>query len=223
MALCIHAVSGEERDAPASLPTDCIGASVEPKINSAPLSETLMDALDRIAFGTVVLNGRGDVVSVNAEGLRLLEQKMGRCGAGNEAEWLRRATRRLFTSATPWLPDETEAWVTVPCSSDRPLALYRVALPGRDGDSGNIFMFLVDFAVIPQPNPATLRRIFGLTAAEARLAVQIGRGETLNKIARENNVCVATLRSQLAAIFGKTRTRRQTELAMLLARIAVLP
>jgi DNA-binding CsgD family transcriptional regulator len=223
MALCIRTTQGKEGKAPEKLPIDRARALVEPKINSVPLNQTLLGALDRIGFGAVVLNKCGDVVSINAEGHRLLEQKMGRFGAGNEAEWLRRATRRLYTSATPWLPEETEAWVTVPCSNDRPLAMYRVVLSGVGGESGNIMMILVDFALIPQPNPATLRRIFGLTSAEARLAVKIGRGETLNKIARENNVCVATLRSQLAAIFGKTRTRRQTELAMLLARVAVLP
>ena len=45
----------------------------------------------------------------------------------------------------------------------------------------------------------------------------------LSKIAKDHRVCVATVRSQLASVFAKTNTRRQTELAMLLARIAILP
>ena len=64
---------------------------------------------------------------------------------------------------------------------------------------------------------------FGLTAAEAKVAVQIGRGDMLADIAGEHGVSVATVRSQLASVFAKTQTRRQTELAMLLARIAILP
>jgi DNA-binding CsgD family transcriptional regulator len=191
--------------------------------NCAPLGETIYGALGRVGFGALVLNERGDVISISAEGRRLLEQKMGCHAAVSETEWLRQATRRLFARTTPWLPDQVEAWVIIPCESDRPLALYRVASSDGDGRSGNVIFLIVDLEVVPQPNPETLRRIFGLTPAEARLAAKIGRGETLNKIARENGVCIATLRSQLAAIFGKTRTCRQTELAMLLARIAILP
>jgi DNA-binding CsgD family transcriptional regulator len=183
---------------------------------------TLLDALDRVGYGGLVLDGRGDVISVNANGRRLLEQKLGR-GAGSDADWLRRAARRLQDGITPWFPHNKEVWATIPCAGDRPLALHRIPLDAASGEDAHVVMILADFGAVPQPNPATLRRIFGLTGAEAKLAVQIGRGDTLASIARENNVRVATVRSQLAAVFGKTQTRRQTELAMLLARMAILP
>jgi DNA-binding CsgD family transcriptional regulator len=65
--------------------------------------------------------------------------------------------------------------------------------------------------------------MFGLTPAEERLAVQITRGDTPADIARETGVSIATVRSQLAAVFAKTQTGRQAELVALLARVAILP
>ena len=145
-----------------------------------------------------------------------------------EADWLYQAARRLQNRATPWFPRDAEGWATVSTggdsgSSERPLAMYRIPLAEVEGGVQNILLILADFGVAPQVNPATLRRIFGLTAAEARVAAQVGQGDMSAEIARGQHVCVATVRSQLSSVFAKTRTRRQTELAMLLARVAILP
>jgi DNA-binding CsgD family transcriptional regulator len=71
-------------------------------------------------------------------------------------------------------------------------------------------------------NPAetALQRAFGLTPAEARLAAQIATGRTLPEIALTERTARETLRSRLKAIFDKTGTGRQTELALLLSRFA---
>lgn len=64
-----------------------------------------------------------------------------------------------------------------------------------------------------------LRSAFGLTQAEARIAISIMKGEDLETIARHRAVMVATIRSQLKSIFAKTRTHRQAELAAFVGRI----
>ena len=61
-----------------------------------------------------------------------------------------------------------------------------------------------------------LRTLFGLTPAEARLAVRLARGDALDSIAAELDISYATARTQLAVIFRKTGTRRQGELVKLL-------
>ena len=66
----------------------------------------------------------------------------------------------------------------------------------------------------------SLREILELTVAEARLAQRLARGKTLEEAAVSLNVKVNTARSQLAAIFQKTGTRRQAKLVALLSRIA---
>jgi DNA-binding CsgD family transcriptional regulator len=69
------------------------------------------------------------------------------------------------------------------------------------------------------PEVARLRAEFGLTKAEARLALRIAEGSSLASAAKDFNVKLTTIRSQLQQVFAKTGTSRQTELvAMLLSR-----
>lgn len=66
---------------------------------------------------------------------------------------------------------------------------------------------------------ATLRSIFGLTPAEARLAAALSRGKSLGQAAHDFGVGSVTMRSHLKSIFAKTGTGRQAELVAVLARI----
>ena len=187
------------------------------------LGKTMLDALERVAFGGMVLDAHGNVLEINASARNLLRQRMGAASTKSDADWLKHAATKLLNRAAPWFPRNTDAWVMISSDTDRPLALHRIPLVTSDGHSEYVVMILADLGAAPQPNPATLRRIFGLTAAEAKLAIQIVQGETPAAIARDHRVSVATIRSQLASIFGKTQTRRQSELAMLLTRAAILP
>jgi len=69
------------------------------------------------------------------------------------------------------------------------------------------------------PHPRILGVLFGLSRAEARLALRLLAGQTPQECAREAGVGVATVRSQLHSMFAKTGARRQAELVALLARI----
>ena len=73
-----------------------------------------------------------------------------------------------------------------------------------------------DLAALPAV--AQLRAEFGLTKAEARLALRLAGGSSLASAAHAFNVKLTTIRSQLQQVFAKTGTSRQTELvAMLLS------
>jgi DNA-binding CsgD family transcriptional regulator/PAS domain-containing protein len=74
-------------------------------------------------------------------------------------------------------------------------------------------------AVDAAPVATILEQAFGLTPAEARLASQIAAGRTLAEIARQQGIGRETVRSQLKAVFEKTGTARQAELALLLAKL----
>ena len=84
-------------------------------------------------------------------------------------------------------------------------------------------LILVDLEETPEPKPSALQKMFGLTGAEADLAIRIARGETPADIAKLQDVSISTVRSQLASLFTKTNTKRQAELVSLLARVAILP
>ena len=66
---------------------------------------------------------------------------------------------------------------------------------------------------------ASLRAMFSLTAAEARVAAQVARGLPLRKIAVELGVSYHTVRAHLRQCFAKTGARRQSALAALVHSI----
>jgi DNA-binding CsgD family transcriptional regulator len=71
----------------------------------------------------------------------------------------------------------------------------------------------------PPGNDRDLIEMFGLTPAEARLATEIAAGKRLDNLAQEHGVRMPTLRTQIRAIYGKTGTSRQAELAHLVSSL----
>jgi DNA-binding CsgD family transcriptional regulator len=61
-----------------------------------------------------------------------------------------------------------------------------------------------------------LRAAFGLSKAEARLALHLAAGASLASMAQAFDVKLTTVRSQLQQVFSKTGTSRQAELVALL-------
>jgi DNA-binding CsgD family transcriptional regulator len=64
-----------------------------------------------------------------------------------------------------------------------------------------------------------LSEVFSLTPAEAKVASMIAAGSSPDEIADELELSRETVRNQLKAIFSKTGTHRQNELAALVSRI----
>lgn len=64
-----------------------------------------------------------------------------------------------------------------------------------------------------------LMELFGLTAAEARLARALGAGASLEEYAQANDLRPSTVKSQLRAVFAKTGSERQAALVRLVTAI----
>jgi DNA-binding CsgD family transcriptional regulator len=75
---------------------------------------------------------------------------------------------------------------------------------------------------LPMPSEASLRSLFDLTPAEARLAQRLACGDSVEEVAKILHIKMTTARTQLAAIFAKTDTRRQAKLVAILCRVAHL-
>jgi DNA-binding CsgD family transcriptional regulator len=105
----------------------------------------------------------------------------------------------------------------------RPLVAQVVPMAGRAHDVPHPVAAIVtvtDLAAASSGPPEhVLQQAFGLTPAEARLAKQIAAGKTLADISQQCGGARGTLRTQLKSIFDKTGTGRQTELALLLAKM----
>jgi DNA-binding CsgD family transcriptional regulator len=114
--------------------------------------------------------------------------------------------------STSWLATSTKEGIT---------SLVNQIVNARS--DGMSTVILLDLDAHPEPTPRTLQRLFGFTAAETQLAIELARGRNLLDVARSRRLSRTTIRSHLAALFVKTQTRRQVELVALLGRVAVLP
>jgi len=71
------------------------------------------------------------------------------------------------------------------------------------------------------PNPAILVELYSLTHAEARLAVALSEGQTVQDVAASFNIKVSTVRSHLRTVFAKTGTCRQSDLVRLVLTLGI--
>jgi DNA-binding CsgD family transcriptional regulator len=69
------------------------------------------------------------------------------------------------------------------------------------------------------PDRALLADAFGLTQAEACLAIDLLSGRSVGDVATCSGRSVATVRTHLASILAKTETTRQSDLVRLLMRL----
>ncbi len=70
---------------------------------------------------------------------------------------------------------------------------------------------------------SSMRQLFRLSTAETAIATALVSGADVEHVAEMRNARITTVRTQVAAMLLKTRTRRQGELVALLSRICTLP
>lgn len=109
--------------------------------------------------------------------------------------------------------------------------LSRVFLKTRTRKQSELASLIARIEILPHaPTPAQvlstqnveheLQRQYGLTSAEASVAVQVGRGASPKEVAGRMHKSLNTVRFQLRRTFAKTRTSGQTELALLITRLS---
>jgi DNA-binding CsgD family transcriptional regulator len=68
--------------------------------------------------------------------------------------------------------------------------------------------------------PSRLARLYGLTAAETEIAIDLACGRSLEEISWARGTAVTTVRTQIKILLAKTNTRRQAELSALVNRLS---
>jgi DNA-binding CsgD family transcriptional regulator/PAS domain-containing protein len=189
----------------------------------------MADAMGATGQPAALLGRDGRIVHMNARFELLLGDglsvRAGRLSAAQpEAE---RALAAAIDQAVRYDGTMREPFTAVVLprrGSLRPLVAHVVPVVGLGHDILHLMAAIVtltDLEVADAPPAAALlEQAFGLTPAEARLAAKLAAGATLPAISRSEKVSRETLRSRLKAIFDKTGTSRQAELALLLSRIA---
>ena len=133
-----------------------------------------------------------------------IERHLGRPNSAERRMRLSGIRQRLQTEGSP---------VVIKEIGEPPLIAYLA------GDAREDF-YIADLSALPAPTIDVLNAVFGLSAAEARLAQLLTRGESVESAAQLLEIKPTTARSQLAAVFEKTGTRRQAKLVALLSRLA---
>jgi DNA-binding CsgD family transcriptional regulator/PAS domain-containing protein len=195
----------------------------------------LEDALDCVSSALVLLDGKGRCILANRAARAILDQRSGLSlersllaarGAGESAR-LREAIAVAIATGEGKCTRAAGA-VTVSRPGRRPLhvvvAPFRSEGPSLGHSLGGAMprrtaaiVFLHDPEEKASLPSETLRLLFGLTPAEARLALAMLDGRSLAEAADLHRVGRETVRSQMKSVFQKTGTRRQAELVRLLA------
>jgi DNA-binding CsgD family transcriptional regulator len=77
--------------------------------------------------------------------------------------------------------------------------------------AGSAIVFVADPDALPTTSVEQLRRFYGLTPAEATVAVAVLQGKGVKAIADGLGISVPTARTHLHRVFEKTGTQRQAE------------
>jgi DNA-binding CsgD family transcriptional regulator len=190
-----------------------------------PLGKPLLDVLERMGMGGLVLDGAGQVSQLNGPAKRLLRERDG-ASARREADpdWGHALASVLCSRSRINVSKQEEAWDLLGDRSDPSGPVVMHSIPIRDPAAyARVVVILVELNAAFQPAPEALQKIFGLTPTESRIAVEMAKGKSLEEIATATQVALGTVRKQLASIYAKTGTHRQAQLVALLARISVLP
>jgi DNA-binding CsgD family transcriptional regulator len=188
------------------------------------LGKPLLDTLDRICCGGVVLDASGHALQINRTAENILKELSIR---GRTAQLSRQQVSdiisRLLLSKARTFTLSKHVWSSVQRNGKRDLLFHTVKLEEGSEKGHDRVLILVDLDLSPILNPVAVKEALDLTAAEGEIAKELATGKPLAQIADARGISIATGRTQLASIFAKTRTRRQAELVALLTRISILP
>ncbi len=179
----------------------------------------LLDLLESVGCGVVILDGTEKITAINSVAQQLLQCDIRLTDAGSH-DRISGLVNRLLKEISASSPESEKSWASLPRHSGRPIVIFAF---DTDETSRSRALILIDLSVSLVPSPTVLRQMFKLTNAEINLALAIASGFGPCEFASRTQVSRATARSQLASVFAKTNTRRQVQLAALLARISLLP
>ena len=128
---------------------------------------------------------------------------------------------RLIGAAASRADSDPGGTVAIPRGIAPPLTATVTPLPrgvgGVFADARLALVCLTGCGIAPLDIAARLRTVFGLTAAEARVAVELLDGQSPREVAAKLGVSFHTVRNQLQSLYNKTTTSRQSALVLSLA------
>src|SRR5579862_334414 len=182
-------------------------------------------ALERLSYGIMILDERLRIAFANGFARQALSdcvelaagrtQLRARAPAGRVLDGM---LQQALRGAVP------ASMMRLMRSDGRALYLWCIGLPPSSplapAQHPGVLLVLRDPQRRPDVAVEDLQTLYGLTPAEARLALAIGRGARLDAFAAERHVRLSTVRTQLLSVLAKMGLHRQADLARALASLA---
>jgi DNA-binding CsgD family transcriptional regulator/PAS domain-containing protein len=189
--------------------------------------DALVGALDCLAFGVVLLDFSGKVVTMNrsaaeiAQRSRTLAIKEWGIQAANreENERLRAAIHRATVGRlTPNAVAEIIPIAKSPATTPLSIGVLplNVAMSFDRPNAVAAAVIIADPDAVSEMIEEPLLALYGLTRVEARLAMRIAQGDELKDVAMELRISIHTARKYLKQIFAKMSVGRQSEMVRVL-------
>lgn len=188
-----------------------------------------LDGLDGLRIGVVMLDKAGLVMMANRSAEAMLAANDGlslsnrRLAARNKAD---AAALEALIGGTATEVRRIDQGGTIAVrrpSGARPFIVTIV--PAQEGSPAHRFgaslLFIKDPDDAPLPDTSQLRRLFGLSPAEAKLCAALAAGTTMQEFADAAGITANTAKTHLRGAFAKTETSRQADLIRLI--LASLP
>jgi len=182
---------------------------------------TALAGLDRLGFAAFILDANGAVREMNERANKLL------CGdpcvhMGNaRLRFSDAALNTTFEAAlhgATWHPPRSSLFRLRGAHNELHEVTVSPLYPAEGAPANTAGLAL---AVVARSRPDAdhvarrVRRLYGLTDAEARVAAALALGETVCQIAVAYGVRISTVRAQVRSIFEKTGVHRQSDLVRL--------
>jgi DNA-binding CsgD family transcriptional regulator len=187
--------------------------------------------LDRLAAGIILLDRRAQVIYTNAAARAHTRE-------GGELR-IRRANvfthsaahgRHLGALIQNALRGAASGSMSVPRSDGQHLVILVMSVRGRDIDrfegqglrDAAVLLYIVDPANRAEIPVALISDTYGLSPAEAKIALAISSGLSIPEAAAGLGLSPNTVKTHLRRVFSKTGTGRQAELARLLTMMSLI-
>jgi DNA-binding CsgD family transcriptional regulator len=191
------------------------------------MQHAAFNVLEHLADGVIVLDRRARVLFANAaargfeaDGLLHLRQVL--------ATWSQAHSHRLAELVRSALHGAPGGTMSLPRRGDGQLLTILVSsIRGKDvgrlADANikdaAVLLFVIDPANRRSIPLSQMMDAYGLTQAEARVALAASSGNTINETAQLLKLSPNTIKTHLRRVFAKTATGRQAELAGLIAAL----
>jgi len=187
-------------------------------------------AVDQLAVATIILDERGRLLNTNALAKALLDERRGlglkdqhlHIGSRDQNRDLQEALSAVIRAQQRGEASVIRA-LRIPRDGGRSdLGLVIRPIPSSEWGEGQgspcAAVFISDPDLRESASQHTLGELFGLTPAEANLAILLSRGLSLAEVSESQNISQHTARAQLKSIFAKTGVSRQAELVRLVLK-----